>query len=216
MSAVLKPAPAPLAGGGSPYPHLHAPLDLGLVMGFATEAVSLLSALASLPEVDVALVSTWVKQEFLNNLGEAQRRFITRIWNRTSPAAKRPHVYVSQWAPDPGYEERLRWFTHRDVIPEVGGYSRVARLMYETNSLPPTWARGAWGCRHKGGPVRLLHERKPTSRASGHLQSLIRWTISGCPRNGRRRCWAGKPHSTCTKCASCRRAWMPAAALTRA
>ena len=29
MSAVLKPAPAPLAGGGSPYPHLHAPLDLG-------------------------------------------------------------------------------------------------------------------------------------------------------------------------------------------
>jgi 2,4-dienoyl-CoA reductase (NADPH2) len=30
MSAVLKPAPAPqAAGGGSPYPHLHAPLDLG-------------------------------------------------------------------------------------------------------------------------------------------------------------------------------------------
>lgn len=29
MSAVLKPAPAPVAGGGSPYPHLHAPLDLG-------------------------------------------------------------------------------------------------------------------------------------------------------------------------------------------
>ena len=29
MSAVLKPAAAPLAGSGSPYPHLHAPLDLG-------------------------------------------------------------------------------------------------------------------------------------------------------------------------------------------
>ncbi|MBO9677415.1 MAG: NADPH-dependent 2,4-dienoyl-CoA reductase [Acidovorax sp.] len=29
MSAVLKPAAAPLAGNGSPYPHLHAPLDLG-------------------------------------------------------------------------------------------------------------------------------------------------------------------------------------------
>ena len=29
MSAVPKPAAAPLAGSGSPYPHLHAPLDLG-------------------------------------------------------------------------------------------------------------------------------------------------------------------------------------------
>ncbi len=29
MSAVPKPAAAPPAGSGSPYPHLHAPLDLG-------------------------------------------------------------------------------------------------------------------------------------------------------------------------------------------
>ncbi|EDQ92278.1 uncharacterized protein MONBRDRAFT_21814 [Monosiga brevicollis MX1] len=90
---------------------------------------------------DVALVSTFILDNYRRMITKEQRQILDDLHNLRSPAALEPDVYVTQWTPDPGFRERISWYLDRDVHPTKRDFKVVARLMFETDTIPATWAR---------------------------------------------------------------------------